>query len=340
MVEGETKESIKTLRTDRGGEFTSNEFKSFCETTGINRHLTAPYSPQQNGVVERRNQTLMEMTRSILKHMSVPNYLWGEGVRHATYIINRVGTKVLKNQTPYEALKGRKPNIEHLKVFGCIGYAKVDTPHQRKLDDRLRILVHLGIEPGSKAYRLFDPMTQKVVVSRNVVFDEQKSWNWNVSTSDETLAPGSFKLSFGDFGNNGIREDGGNVDESVKETKEEDQTQAETSIDDHNNETESETEQEAEPVLRRSTRVSKAPAYLEDYVYLSEVEGERLLLMLNEEPFNYDEACEEEIWRNACDDEILSIVKNKTWELVDLPHGAKAIGIKWIFKVKRTQMEP
>ena len=76
--------------------------------------------------------------------MSVPNYLWGEGVRHATYIINRVGTKVLESQTPYEALKGRKPNVEHLKVFGCISYAKVDTPHLRKLDDRSRILVHLG----------------------------------------------------------------------------------------------------------------------------------------------------------------------------------------------------
>ena len=113
MVEAETKTKIKTLRTDRGGEFTSNELKSYCESSGINRHLTAPYSPQQNGVVERRNRTLMEMTRSILKHMNVPNYLWGEGVRHSTYLINRVGTKVLEALTPYEALKGRKPNIGH-----------------------------------------------------------------------------------------------------------------------------------------------------------------------------------------------------------------------------------
>ena len=76
-----------------------------CEASGINRHLTAPYSPQQNGVVERRNRTLMEMTRSILKGMKVPNYLWGEGVRHSTYLINRVATKVLKTSTPFEALK-------------------------------------------------------------------------------------------------------------------------------------------------------------------------------------------------------------------------------------------
>lgn len=101
-----------------GGEFTSQEFQGFCDESGIRRHLTAPYSPQHNGVVERRNRTLLEMTRSILKHMRVPNYLWGEAVRHATYLINRVATRTLENKTPYEAFKGKKPNILHLRVFG------------------------------------------------------------------------------------------------------------------------------------------------------------------------------------------------------------------------------
>lgn len=77
LAEHETKTTIKTLRTDRGGEFLSNDFKLYCDTKGINRHLTAPYSPQQNEVVERRNRTLLEMTRSILKHMNVPKYMWG-----------------------------------------------------------------------------------------------------------------------------------------------------------------------------------------------------------------------------------------------------------------------
>lgn len=75
MVEREAKTSIKTLRTDRGGEFTSIKFQKFCEALGIQRHLTALYTPQQNGVVERRNKTLLEMTRSLLKHMNIPNYL-------------------------------------------------------------------------------------------------------------------------------------------------------------------------------------------------------------------------------------------------------------------------
>lgn len=169
---------IKTFRTDIGGEFVSNEFQTYCETKGISRHLTAPYSPQQNGVVERQNRTLLGMTRSILKHMNLPNYLWGEAIRHATYLINRAATRVLVSQTPYEALKGKKPNIEHLRVFGCVLYAKVDSPHLKKLDNRSRMLIHLETKPGSKAYMLLDPINRNVVVIRDVIFNENKSWDW------------------------------------------------------------------------------------------------------------------------------------------------------------------
>lgn len=118
------------------------------------------------------------MTRSILKHMDLPNYLCGEAIRHATYIINRVATRVLVNVTPYEAYKGRKPRLDHVRVFGCVSYAKIEKGHMRKLDDRSRLLIHLGTEPGSKAYRLLDPINRKVVVSRDVIFDESKSWDW------------------------------------------------------------------------------------------------------------------------------------------------------------------
>lgn len=170
-VEKQTKATIKTFRTDRGGEFTSTEFNRFCKDNGVNRHLTTPYTPQQNGVVERRNRTLMDMTRSLLKAMKVPNQLWGEAVRHSTYIINRVPTKSLNEQTPYESFTSKKPNIEHLRVFGCVAYAKINGPSLKKLDDRSKTVINLGTEPGSKAYRLYDPIASKVIVSRDVIFD-------------------------------------------------------------------------------------------------------------------------------------------------------------------------
>lgn len=167
------------MRTDSGGEFTSHEFQEYCEKQGIKRHLTAPYSPQQNGVVERRNRTLMEMTRSILKHMNMANYLCGEAVRHATYLINRVATRSLVVSTPYKVFKGKKPSLEHVRVFGCVSFAITEAVGREKLDDRSRTLVHLGTEPGSKTYRLYDPATRKIVISRDVIFDENRGWKWN-----------------------------------------------------------------------------------------------------------------------------------------------------------------
>ena len=89
-VENEIGKPLKVFRSDRGGEFTSLEFNSFCEQNGVKHHLTTPYSPQQNRIVERRNRTLMDMTRSIMKAMHVPNYLWGEAVNHSTNLINHV----------------------------------------------------------------------------------------------------------------------------------------------------------------------------------------------------------------------------------------------------------
>ncbi|CAA7021061.1 unnamed protein product [Microthlaspi erraticum] len=194
LVEKELGKHILTLKTDRGGEFTSREFQEFCEESGIKRHLTAPYTPQQNGVVERRNQTLMEMTRSILKAMKVPNYLWGEAVRHATYIINRVHTKALEKKTPYESLREKKPNLGHLRVFGCVAYAKVEAGHLKKLDDKSESLVHLGIEPGSKPYRLYNPSTRRIVVSRDVFFDEKTNWSWKETEDGPSMDPGMFHM--------------------------------------------------------------------------------------------------------------------------------------------------
>lgn len=206
----------------------------------------------------------MEMTRSILKHMTIPNYLWGEAVRHVTYIINRAATKALNFATPYEVYKGRKPNVAHIRFFGCIEYAKSTKPNVKKLDDRIKVLVHLGTEPGSKAYRMFDPTTQRIIVSRDVVFDETKSWKWSNFDNEEIEKSGMFTFAFGDYGNQGIREDeaDGVLENVANEVKLEE-----------NREDSEDTEQDdsEDITLRRSTRVTKAPSYLDDYVYLSEI---------------------------------------------------------------------
>ena len=194
-VEMELRLKLRMLRTDRGGEFTSHEFEKYCKDNGIARQLTAPYSPQQNGVVERKNRTVLSTTRSMMKAMKLPLTFQAEAVRHAIYILNRVPTRALVDKTTYEALYSRKPNLENLRIFGCTAYAKITIPHLKKLDDRSIPMIYLGVEEGSKACRLYDPIAQKKYVSRDVKFMETKSWNWE-KNGEDTSRQVTFWTSF------------------------------------------------------------------------------------------------------------------------------------------------
>jgi hypothetical protein len=185
---------LHVLRTDRGGEFTSATFYEHCGETSVQRHLTAPYTPQQNGVVERRNQTLLGMARSMLKAKQVPNLFWGEAVLTAAFILNRCFTRSLDGKTPFEAWHGRKPNVHFLRVFGCVGHVKITRPHQQKLEDRSSPMVFIGYEEGSKAYRMYDPAAKRMHVSRDVIFDEEARWNWE--SPGEPPASSTFTVEY------------------------------------------------------------------------------------------------------------------------------------------------
>ncbi|KAI0515512.1 hypothetical protein KFK09_008177 [Dendrobium nobile] len=174
MVENESEMKIKALRTDRGGEFQSFEFKKLCKENGIKRFLTAPYTPQQNGVVERRNQTVMSMARCLLKSKSVPCIFWGEAKKTSVHILNRALTHNVQGMTPYEAWMKCKPNVQYFRTFGCIAYVKATVPHMKKLEDRSHPMVLFGYEPGTKAYRVYDPNEKKIHISRDIIFDEEK----------------------------------------------------------------------------------------------------------------------------------------------------------------------
>lgn len=224
----------------------------------------------------------MEMTRSILKHRSVPNWLWGEAVRHATYLINRVSTRSLQGETPYESLRKKKPNLSHLRIFGCVSFVRTNTVGRKKLDDRSKVLVHLGTEPGSKAYRLLDPTTKRVVVSRDVVFDEGKSWNWNEKEVEERGNSGSFMIGSKDQEEEERKIQSPHIHtqpdvpaniEEIEEDEEE-----------HSNEEDEDNEDSNANMLRRSSRVRTKPAYLDEYILLADCEYERLLMTINDEP--------------------------------------------------------
>ena len=113
------------LRTDGGGEYTSLEFENFCKEEGIIHEVMAPYTPQHNGTAGRRNRTMLNMVRCMLREKHLPHDFWAEAVSTAAHILNRCPTKRLDSLTPEEAWSGLKPSVKHFKVFGSLCYRHV-----------------------------------------------------------------------------------------------------------------------------------------------------------------------------------------------------------------------
>ena len=179
LAETEKGVKIKTLRSDKGGEFTSEDFSKHCLEHGIKRQLTTPYSPHQNGVVERKNRTVISMVRAMLKAKDLPRELWGEAVSTAIYILNRYSTKALQGKSPHEKWTGRKPSVDHMRTFGSIVHVKNTKGHLNKLEDKSQPMVFIGYELGTKGYKCFDPVNFKVIISRDVIFEEGEKWTWS-----------------------------------------------------------------------------------------------------------------------------------------------------------------
>jgi transposase InsO family protein len=172
LVEKESGCHITSLRSDNGGELCSKEFNNFCAKHGIKRQFTTPYTPQQNGVVERWNHTITEMARCMLQNRCVPNRFWVEAVFTTVYLLNRSPTMAVKQKTPKEAWSRRKPKVSHLKVFGSIAYTWIPDEKRTKLDPKRKKMMITGYNDNHKAYRLVDIDTNKVSFSRDVVDEE------------------------------------------------------------------------------------------------------------------------------------------------------------------------
>ena len=172
LLENQTGKTLKTIRSDRGGEFVNSKVEAWLHSKGIAHQKTVPYSPQQNGVAERLNRTLVEKTRAELFDAGLGKEFWGEAMHVASYLRNRSPAAGLST-TPYEAFTGVKPDVSHLRVFGCPVWVKVPDQHRRKLDPKGVKGIFVGYEPGTKGYRIWLPTAPKrITISRDVLFDE------------------------------------------------------------------------------------------------------------------------------------------------------------------------
>lgn len=136
LIKNQFEFEIKRLRSDNGGEYTSIAFEDYCRESGIIHEKTVPYTPQQNGVSERKNRTIIDTFRSMLLDKRMVEKYWGEAVNYAVIIQNRFPTTLLKTKTPFEEWTGHKPNIANLRIFGSRCFALVPKERRRKLDDK------------------------------------------------------------------------------------------------------------------------------------------------------------------------------------------------------------
>jgi transposase InsO family protein len=177
-VETQLKKKIKRLRFDQGGEYFSNDFNLFCEEYGIIHERTSPYSPQSNGVAERKNRTLSDLVNAMLVTARLSKAWWGEAVLTACHVLNRLPMKN-KEKTPYEVWIGRRPSLSYLRSWGCLAKVNVPINKKRKLGTKTMDCIFLGYAHHSIAYRFLvvksevtDMHVNSLLESRDATFFE------------------------------------------------------------------------------------------------------------------------------------------------------------------------
>ncbi|GJR12854.1 retrovirus-related pol polyprotein from transposon TNT 1-94 [Tanacetum coccineum] len=245
----------------------------------------------------------------MLATTSLGKSFWAEAVNTACYVINRSPSTAVELKTPMEMWTGKPVDYSDLHIFGSPVYVMYNTQETTKLDPKSRKCLFLGYADGVKGYRLWDPTAHKVVVSRDVVFMEDKVQE-NEESDSTTRETTTIQME--------------------KEFQSNDSSEA---VPQHEvNET---TESQA-PTTRTSDRERRRPGWQSDYVMESNVAY--CLLTEEGEPSTLQEALnnpDASFWKEAMQEEIEALHKNKTWELVPLPGGRKPIGNKWVYKIKR-----
>lgn len=160
---------IKRFHSDCGGEYLSDEFSRHLRAKGTERKLTTHDTPQHNGVAERLNRTLVERVRAAMHESKLPKTLWGEAIMHAVYVKNRTATCSLDGKTPYEMLKGKKPNVRDLPIWGTKVW--VHDTSGSKLNMRAHEGQWVGFDPESNGHRIYLEDRRTIAIERNISFE-------------------------------------------------------------------------------------------------------------------------------------------------------------------------
>ncbi|GBN94164.1 Copia protein [Araneus ventricosus] len=272
-------DSAKRIRCDNVKEYVSGELQKVARNAGVEIDACPPYTPQLNGVAERMNSTIFDKARPMLYDSKLPKSCWGYAIQTDAFLHNRIPCSSINDHTPYELKYSTKPDLSKIRIFGCEAYVKVADTQRRKLDPKSKKIIFIGY--SSMGYRVMDPVTRRVTVSRNVRFDEKKI------ISDKLSATSNVE-------NQENTSDLGEENETETDIKLE---ETERAIDDKY------------PEFRRSQRKRKPPVRYPFNEALSATNEE---LTFDEIKFLPDE--EQSNWKSAINEEMLSMEKNKVWD--------------------------
>lgn len=186
LVENQTGEKIKIIRTDNGGEYVSNYFENFCKANGLIHQLTAPHTPQQNVIVARMNRTIIEKARCLLFDADLSKRAWAEACNMAAYIRNRTPSSSIAFKAPLEIWSGGQINLKLMKLFGSEVMVHVPAAQTNKWSSKSTKMTFVGYDTRTKAYRCLNPETHKVIVSRDVIFHENSSSGMQIEIDEPT----------------------------------------------------------------------------------------------------------------------------------------------------------
>ncbi|KAK2437932.1 putative mitochondrial protein [Trifolium repens] len=319
QIQREKGSNVVRIRSDHGREFENSKFDDFCAVEGIKHEYSSPITPQQNGIVERKNRTIQESARVMLHAKNVPYHFWAEAMNTACYVHNRVTLRKGTTFTLYELWKDRKPTVKHFHIFGSECFILADREPRRKLDPKSEKGFFLGYSTNSRAYRVYNTKTQVVMESANVVVkdspdkekegvDQGTSVSVNAEPDDEASTPAS-------------------MNEADERTIEED------------------SDESARPKATSkgpSVRVQKNHPL--DLVIgnpeqgittrrTNDVVANSCFVSLFE-PKNVKEALTDEAWIKAMQEEVNQFERSEVWDLVPRPEDVNVIGTKWVYKNK------
>lgn len=358
---------VRKIQSDRGGEYVNHTLETWLKRKGIVHRLTNPYSPQENAVAERKFRTLQEAIAALLFDSGLPQRFWAEAALYANYTFNRVYNSTVGN-TPYFMLFGKKPKIDHLRVFGCRAYVLVPRAQRRKGDPRSKEMLFCGYQANTKGWRFVnvEGNQTKITISRSAEFCEQDGWNKIhgnpdilfdvVNSNNETQAPGqvlvpeqaeefesedkgekSFSSPKSVKSESSSSKSSPVQQESVKSESESSSTTSDKQVTTSDSGSEGETEGTSQELLRRSKRANKGIPP-ERYQAISVWAG-----LANCEPESFEEVeqlPQEEAsrWREAMQKELNSMKELGVFSITKLPEGTKAVSCRWVYRIKTTAM--